>query len=119
MTAPPPRLPGSGGLSRRSLLRAAFGTAAGAALAGGLSGCGSAFSAGLVGSELAPGTVTYWNLFGGGDGVRMQSMMSTYTQQSGGPSSLQGPPSPGATPTTRRSRWPRSAAPRRTWRCPT
>jgi multiple sugar transport system substrate-binding protein len=90
MTAPPPRLPGSGGLSRRSLLRAAFGTAAGAALASGLSGCGSAFSAGLVGSELAPGTVTYWNLFGGGDGVRMQSMMSTYTQQSGGPSSLQG-----------------------------
>ena len=89
--SPPPSPPRrSHPFSRRSLLRGALGTAAGAALAGGLSGCGSAFSAGLVGSDLAPGTLTYWNLFGGGDGVRMQTMMSTYAAQHGGPSSLQG-----------------------------
>lgn len=90
MSPPPPAPRRSPQFSRRSLLRGALGTAAGAALAGGLSGCGSAFSAGLVGSDLAPGTLTYWNLFGGGDGVRMQSMMSTYASQQGGPSSLQG-----------------------------
>jgi multiple sugar transport system substrate-binding protein len=71
------------------LLKGAIGTAAGAALVGGLSGCGTAFSAGLTGSELAPGTLTYWNLFGGGDGVRMQTMEAEYAAQQGGPSSLQ------------------------------
>ncbi len=90
MSPPPSPPPRSHPFSRRSFLRGTLGTAAGAALAGGLSGCGSAFSAGLVGSDLAPGTLTYWNLFGGGDGVRMQTMMSTYAAQHGGPSSLQG-----------------------------
>jgi multiple sugar transport system substrate-binding protein len=71
------------------LLKGALGTAAGAAVVGGLSGCGTAFSAGLTGSELAPGTLTYWNLFGGGDGVRMQTMEAAYAAQQGGPSSLQ------------------------------
>jgi len=80
---------GSGRLSRRTLLKGALGTAAGAAVVGGLSGCGTAFSAGLTGSELAPGTLTYWNLFGGGDGVRMQTMEAAYAAQQGGPSSLQ------------------------------
>jgi multiple sugar transport system substrate-binding protein len=87
VTARPPL--GSGRLSRRSLLKGAIGTAAGAAVAGGLSGCGSAFSAGLVGSELAPGTVTFWNLFGGGDGARLQIMLDAYADQQGGPDSLQ------------------------------
>lgn len=87
--SPPPPNTGSGRLSRRSLLKGAIGTAAGAALVGGLSGCGTAFSAGLTGSELAPGTLTYWNLFGGGDGVRMQAMEAEYAAQQGGPSSLQ------------------------------
>lgn len=86
--SPPPNS-GSGRLSRRSLLKGAIGAAAGAAVAGGLSGCGTAFSAGLTGSELAPGTLTYWNLFGGGDGVRMQTMEAAYAAQQGGPSSLQ------------------------------
>lgn len=86
--SPPPNSR-SGRLSRRSLLKGAIGTAAGAAVAGGLSGCGTAFSAGLTGSELAPGTLTYWNLFGGGDGVRMQTMEAAYAAQQGGPSSLQ------------------------------
>lgn len=70
-------------LSRRSLLRGALGAAAGVGLAGGLSGCGSALSAGMFGTELAPGTVTYWNLFGGGDGVRMQAMEQVYRDQQG------------------------------------
>jgi len=87
VTAPPPT--GAGRLSRRSLLKGALGTAAGVAAAGGLSGCGSAFSAGLVGSELAPGTVTFWNLFGGGDGARLQIMLDAYADQHGGPDSLQ------------------------------
>ena len=82
--SPPPNS-GSGRLSRRSLLKGAIGTAAGAAVVGGLSGCGTAFSAGLIGSELAPGTLTYWNLFGGGDGVRMQTMQAAYAAQQGGP----------------------------------
>ena len=86
--SPPPNT-GSGRLSRRSLLKGALGTAAGTAVVGGLSGCGTAFSAGLTGSELAPGTLTYWNLFGGGDGVRMQTMEAAYAAQQGGPSSLQ------------------------------
>ena len=77
-----------GTLSRRQLLHGSLGAAAAVGLGGGLSGCGSALSAGLVGSNLAPGTVTYWNLFGGGDGARMQLMQQTY-QQEHGPSSLQ------------------------------
>jgi multiple sugar transport system substrate-binding protein len=83
---------GSGGtrgvLSRRQVLRGGLGAAAAIGLGGSLTGCGSALSAGLVGSTLAPGTVTYWNLFGGGDGARMQSMQQTY-QSEHGPDSLQ------------------------------
>ncbi|MET0694271.1 MAG: hypothetical protein ABWY56_10075, partial [Propionibacteriaceae bacterium] len=64
--------------SRRSFLLGGLGAAAGLALAGGLSGCSSALSAGLAGTALAPGTLTYWNLFGGGDGSRMETMEGTY-----------------------------------------
>jgi multiple sugar transport system substrate-binding protein len=64
--------------SRRAFLGGTLGAATGLALAGGLSGCGSALSAGLAGSALAPGTLTYWNLFGGGDGARMQTMEAAY-----------------------------------------
>lgn len=74
--------------SRRRLLRGGLGAAAAIGLGGSLSGCGSALSAGLVGSNLSPGTVTYWNLFGGGDGARMQAMQQQYTDEHG-PSSLQ------------------------------
>ena len=54
----------------------------------GLSGCGSAFSSGVTGAALAPGTLTYWNLFGGGDGARMQTMQKAYAEARG-PDSLQ------------------------------
>jgi multiple sugar transport system substrate-binding protein len=84
-----PPFTGSGRLSRRSLLQGAIGVAAGTAVAGGLTGCGSALGAGVVGSELAPGTVTFWNLFGGGDGARLQIMLDQYAAQHGGPDSLQ------------------------------
>jgi multiple sugar transport system substrate-binding protein len=65
------------------------GLAVGGLLAtGGLSGCSSALSAGIAGTQLAPGTLTYWNLFGGGDGSRMQAMEATY-QAAHGANSLQ------------------------------
>ncbi len=35
-------------------------------------------AAGIANTELDPGTVDYWNLFGGGDGVRMQQMEDGY-----------------------------------------
>ncbi len=70
-------------LSRRSLLNAGLAT-----LALPLAGCGSAVAAGIAGSQLNPKTVIYWNLFGGGDGVRMQDMEAGY-RSNHGPSSLQ------------------------------
>ncbi len=76
-------------VSRRSMLKGALGAAAGIGLAGGLSSCGTAIGAGLVGSELSPGTLTFWNLFGGGDGARLQTMLDNYADQRGGPGSLQ------------------------------
>jgi multiple sugar transport system substrate-binding protein len=51
-------------------------------------GCGSPLAAGLVGSQLDPGTVTFWNLFGGGDGARLQTMLDKYVTDTG-PGSLQ------------------------------
>ncbi|WP_433169167.1 extracellular solute-binding protein [Kribbella sp. CA-247076] len=72
------------GLSRRSLLRGGLAAAAGLAAASASSAC-NAMSAGLAGSEVAPGTVTYWNLFGGGDGARMQTMQDRYRSSPGSP----------------------------------
>lgn len=69
-----------GGAAVRSSRRAVLGggLAFGASLlTGGLTGC-STLSAGIAGTEVAPGTVTYWNLFGGGDGARMQVMEDAY-----------------------------------------
>src|SRR5947209_12653177 len=62
--------------SRRSFLRASLLGAGGLAL----SGCG-AFAAGVTGAPVAPGTVTFWDLFGGGDGVRMATMLDTFSKQ--------------------------------------
>ena len=47
--------------------------------AGGLAlgGCGT-LAAGVTGTPVAPGTVTFWDLFGGGDGVRMAQMLQTF-----------------------------------------
>jgi multiple sugar transport system substrate-binding protein len=59
-------------LTRRDLLRA---TLLGAALT--TAGC-SSVGAGLLDTGPAPGTLAYWNLFGGGDGVRMTQMEDGY-----------------------------------------
>ena len=80
MTGVPASPPGSGGpvLSRRSFLRNAAAvtgvTLGGAALAG----CSSPVVSGLAVSRSAPGGLDYWNLFGGGDGVRMQEMLDGF-----------------------------------------
>lgn len=66
-------------VSRRTLLGGAL-TMAGAGVA---AGCSSPLAAGLAGGELSPGTVQYWNLFGGGDGTRMVSMENVYRAEHG------------------------------------
>jgi multiple sugar transport system substrate-binding protein len=73
------------GLSRRGFLTAGL---AGLALPA-LAGCASSVSAGLVGAQLNPKTLVYWNLFGGGDGGRMQTMEAGYQKLHGGAASLQ------------------------------
>lgn len=81
---------GKEGVSRRSFLQGTLATAGLGVAAGGLSACsGSPAAAGLVGTPLDPQTLTFWNLFGGGDGARLQVMLDQYAQQHGGPSSLQ------------------------------
>ncbi|MDN5600075.1 MAG: extracellular solute-binding protein [Brachybacterium sp.] len=80
----PMRPAASAGISRRRLLGA--GALAAAALP--LAGCSSPLGAGLLGTELNPETLVYWNLFGGGDGVRMQDMQDGYRELFG-PRSLQ------------------------------
>jgi multiple sugar transport system substrate-binding protein len=79
---PPPR---GSTFTRRSVLAA--GAAAATVLP--LAACASPLSAGLAGSPLNPETLVFWNLFGGGDGVRMQAMEADYAKQHGGSSALQ------------------------------
>lgn len=74
--------------SRRSLFRGGLAAAAGVGATAALSGCGSQFGAGIAGTTLDPGTVSYWNLFTGGDGGRMQTMESVYVKEHG-PGSMQ------------------------------
>ena len=78
------------GLSRRGFLAAGL---AGLTIPA-LAGCAGAatghnVSAGLFGSQLDPATLVYWNLFGGGDGSRMQAMEKGYQKTHGGSGSLQ------------------------------
>jgi multiple sugar transport system substrate-binding protein len=69
-----PRDAGGPLVSRRSFLRGAT-AAAGLTLGGAaLSACSSAVVSGLSVSHPAPGSLDYWDLFGGGDGVRMKAM---------------------------------------------
>jgi len=70
MTSPPHPRPGPS-LDRRGFLRGTLGAAVGGLA---LTGCASPVTAGLTTSRIAKQTVQYWNLFGGGDGVRMQDM---------------------------------------------
>jgi multiple sugar transport system substrate-binding protein len=65
-------------LTRRSFLTG--GIAAGTLA---LAGCTSPLAAGLVGSPLNPQQLIFWNLFGGGDGSRMQTMEAGYTKVHG------------------------------------
>jgi len=72
--------------TRRALLGG--GVAAAGTLA--LAGCASSpLAAGLVGSPLNPEQLIFWNLFGGGDGSRMQTMEAGYEKLHGGGKSLQ------------------------------
>jgi multiple sugar transport system substrate-binding protein len=60
-------------LTRRALLR---GTAAATAL--GLAGLGTTGCSGVTPGRDTGGSLDYWNLFGGGDGVRMAQMLDTF-----------------------------------------
>jgi multiple sugar transport system substrate-binding protein len=64
-------------LSRRGLLRGAAGVAGLGALTS-LTGCSSSALSGLTTARETAGSVEYWNLFGGGDGIRMQDMEDGY-----------------------------------------
>jgi multiple sugar transport system substrate-binding protein len=76
---------GPSAFTRRGFLGAGLAAAGAFALAG----CSSTLSAGLVGSPLNPEQLIFWNLFGGGDGSRMQTMEAGYAKQHGGSASLQ------------------------------
>lgn len=64
-------------LSRRSLLRGASLLG----LGGLVSGCGTAFATGVAGVGPPQNTLSYWNLFGGGDGTHMIEMQQVYQKQ--------------------------------------
>jgi multiple sugar transport system substrate-binding protein len=65
--------------TRRRFLTAGLATAGTFALAG----CSTPLSAGLFGTQLDPQQLIYWNLFGGGDGSRMQAMEKQYVKTHG------------------------------------
>lgn len=67
-------------LTRRNLLRAAV-AAAGLGVTGLVTGCSSPIVNGLNPGGAPAGTLDFWNLFGGGDGVRMQQMLDVFRQQ--------------------------------------
>lgn len=76
MTGVPASLGGGSAhsLSRRSFLRGLT-AAAGLTIGGAaLSACSTPVVSGLGASRRAAGSLDYWNLFGGGDGVRMETM---------------------------------------------
>jgi multiple sugar transport system substrate-binding protein len=71
-----PASPGGGAdpISRRSFLRGLT-AAAGLTIGGAaLSACSTPVVSGLSAARSVPGSLDYWNLFGGGDGVRMETM---------------------------------------------
>jgi len=61
-------------LSRRAVLLGALGAAAGA----GLAGCSTPVISGLSTGHEKADSLDYWNLFGGGDGVRMNQMLDGF-----------------------------------------
>ncbi|MFY1671086.1 extracellular solute-binding protein [Plantactinospora sp. WMMB334] len=70
---PGPALSGPA-LSRRGVLLGALASAGAVTLPG----CATPLGAGLLNTESAPGAIDYWNLFGGGDGVRMQQIQDAF-----------------------------------------
>lgn len=62
-------------VSRRGFLQGALAAGLGATA---LAGCSSPVVTGLVGTSTSADTLAYWNLFGGGDGKRMQAMEAGY-----------------------------------------
>jgi multiple sugar transport system substrate-binding protein len=78
MTRNPLRPPGAAGpsLSRRSFLGGGLALGLGGGL---LSGCSSDnVLSGLTASRREPSSIDFWNLFGGGDGVRLQEMLDGF-----------------------------------------
>lgn len=69
------RAPSRGTVTRRDLLRGAGLLTMGAL---GASACGSPLATGLAGVGPGRRSLTYWNLFTGGDGVRMVAMVDAY-----------------------------------------
>lgn len=61
-------------LSRRAMLKGIAGLGVGATLAG----CSAPVLSGLGTGGDTAGSLAYWNLFGGGDGVRMTQMLDTF-----------------------------------------
>ncbi|ASW55383.1 extracellular solute-binding protein [Plantactinospora sp. KBS50] len=61
-------------LSRRAVLKGVAGLGAGVTLAG----CSAPVLSGLGTGGAAAGSLAYWNLFGGGDGVRMTQMLDAF-----------------------------------------
>jgi multiple sugar transport system substrate-binding protein len=72
-----PLTPPSFALTRRDLLRGAV-AAAGLGVGTTLAGCSSTVLSGFTTAGESAGSLDYWNLFGGGDGVRMQQMLDVY-----------------------------------------
>ena len=105
-------------VSRRQFLRGASALALGGTLGVSLSGCAGSALSGLSISHRQAGSLDFWNLFGGGDGVRMQAMLDVFRKDN--PDiGLSAVTLPGATRTTRSCRWPPSAGSRRTSPSPT
>ncbi|HEX3811835.1 MAG TPA: extracellular solute-binding protein [Mycobacteriales bacterium] len=63
--------------SRRSLLRGAGLIGVGATA----TACGTSVGAGVAGTGIGESSLSYWNLLGGGDGVRMVAMQQGYAKK--------------------------------------
>ncbi len=70
----------TGTLSRRDLLRGMGGLALGGAATAALTGCRSPFATGTTGVGPPANSLTFWNLFSGGDGTRMVEMLNGYSK---------------------------------------
>ncbi|MGI8868615.1 MAG: extracellular solute-binding protein [Mycobacteriales bacterium] len=68
------------GFDRRDLLRGAGLAGLAGIGAAAVSGCGSPVATGVAGTGPPKDSLTYWNLFSGGDGVRMVAMEDAYTK---------------------------------------